>query len=163
MTPIGHLAVGFAAKRVAPRIPLAVLLAASWLLDALFFVFSAAGWENRADPAPYSHGLLMSVMWSLLAGLVALGISLDQRTGVVVGFVVFSHWLLDFVSWSHLPLLLRDSKTVGLGLIDRMGGAAIFVELALFLPAVASYAAFTTKNRKRKVEARATQRKVSHA
>src|SRR4051794_39388459 len=115
MTPIGHLAVGFAAKRIAPRVPLIVLFIASWLLDILFFAFAFAGLESEKDPAAWSHGLLLSVMWSLLAGLVAFGISLDRRIGRTVGLVVFSHWALDFISWNNLPLLLPGSRTVGLG------------------------------------------------
>jgi hypothetical protein len=114
MTPIGHLAVGFAAKRVVPRVPLAVLFIASWLPDVLFFVFAFAGLERERDAAPWSHGFLMSIMWSSLVGLISLGISLD------------------------------------LGLINRLGGWVIFVELALFVPAIASYIAFIRKNGKKK-------------
>jgi membrane-bound metal-dependent hydrolase YbcI (DUF457 family) len=150
MTPIGHLAVGFAAKRAVPRVSLVVLLIASWLPDILFFVFAFAGLERENDPAPWSHGLLMSVMWSSLVGLIALGISLDRRIGTTLGLVVFSHWVLDFISWNNLPLLLPGSRTVGLGLINRIGGSVIFVELALFVPAIASYIAFIWKNRRSK-------------
>jgi membrane-bound metal-dependent hydrolase YbcI (DUF457 family) len=163
MTPIGHLAVGFAVKRAVPRVPLAVLLVASWLLDILYFVFVFAGLESQDEPAPWSHGLLMSVMWSLLAGLLAVGISGDRRIGTAVGFVVFSHWVLDFISWNQLPLLLPGSATVGLGLIHRIGGSVVYVELALFLPALASYIVFVVKNRRQKRATRALAESMSHA
>jgi len=148
MSPIGHLAVGFAAKRAVPKVPLVVLLIAAWLPDILFFVFNFAGMESREQPAPYSHGLLMNVMWSLLIGLLALGISLDRRVGTALGLVVFSHWVLDFVSWNNLPLFLRGSRTVGLGLINEIGDFIVVFELALLVPAVASYIAWLRNGRR---------------
>ena len=49
MGPPGHLGIGFAAKPVAPRAPLWVLLVASEVPDLLFFAFEAAGIENRGS------------------------------------------------------------------------------------------------------------------
>ena len=43
---VGHFAVGFASKRFAPRASLGVLMAAPTLLDLLWPVFLAAGWEQ---------------------------------------------------------------------------------------------------------------------
>jgi hypothetical protein len=154
MSPIGHLAVGFAAKRAVPKVPLVVLLVAAWLPDVLFFVFNFTGMESREQPAPFSHGLLMNVLWSLLTGLVALGISLDRRVGTALGLVVFSHWALDFVSWNNLPLFLRGSRTVGLGLINEIGNWIVVFELALFGPAVASYIAWLRNVRRERRIAR---------
>ena len=61
----GHLGIGLAAKRVAPRAPLLVLLAASEILDLLCFVFIFAGLERAGEGTdlgtiPWSHGLFMS-------------------------------------------------------------------------------------------------------
>jgi hypothetical protein len=48
---IGHFAVGFAAKKFAPRASLALLLAAPLFLDILWPVFLLLGWEHaRVDP-----------------------------------------------------------------------------------------------------------------
>jgi hypothetical protein len=48
---IGHLALGFAAKRVAPRVSLALLLGAAQLADILWPFFLALGLEQvRIDP-----------------------------------------------------------------------------------------------------------------
>ncbi len=48
---IGHFAVGFAAKRFAPRSSEAVLLTAPLLADILWPVFLLLGWEQvRIDP-----------------------------------------------------------------------------------------------------------------
>ncbi len=146
MTPIGHLAVGFASKRGGAKVPLGILLAAAWLLDILYFVFAFAGMESLESiskpgsaSGPWSHGLLMAVLWSVTAGLLAWRIYRSRQAGVLIGLVVFSHWLLDFVFWDNLPLLLAGSPEVGLGLFKAMGGSSIFVELGLFAVGMAIY------------------------
>jgi hypothetical protein len=76
---IGHFALGFAAKRVTPRVSLAVLGAATQVADLLWPVFLAVGLEQvRIDPGntavtpldfvsyPYSHSLLALVIWSVV-------------------------------------------------------------------------------------------------
>ncbi|CAG0936512.1 hypothetical protein TFLX_05389 [Thermoflexales bacterium] len=118
----GHLAVGLAAKRVAPRAPLIVLLLASELLDILCFVFIFAGLERAGEGSdlgylPWSHGLFMAVVWSLAAGAIAWLFSRDRRVSIVIGLVVFSHWVLDFIAHDpDLPLFFAGSPLVGLGL-----------------------------------------------
>ncbi len=119
MSPIGHLAVGLAAKPVAPKLPLGVLLLASWIIDVLYLVFAFAGIENM-DFDPWSHGLFMAVIWSVSSALVVGFIFRNKRSSIVVGLVVFSHWLLDLISWSTLPLFFGGSPQVGLGLYDSI-------------------------------------------
>jgi len=146
MTPLGHLAIGFAAKPAGGKIPLGVLLTASWLLDLLYFTFAFAGFESLANlskpgsvPCPYSHGLFMAVIWSTLAGGLAWRIYHSRRGGLVIGLVVFSHWILDFISWNNLDLFFEGSPQVGLGLFNAMGPATIYVELGLFLVGMTIY------------------------
>ena len=150
MTPFGHLAIGFAAKPAGPtRIHLGVLLAASWLLDLLYFIFAFTGIESienltrpGAVPTPYSHGLFMAVIWSALAGLLAWRLYRSRRAGLVIGLVAFSHWVLDFISWNNLFLFFDGSPKVGLGLFNAMGAGTIYVELGLFLAGLAIYFVF---------------------
>ncbi len=78
---LGHIAVGFAAKRAAPKTSLGVLLGASELIDLLFPVFVLTGWERvRIEPGsnpflaadfyyPLSHSLAMTCVWALAAAL----------------------------------------------------------------------------------------------
>ncbi|MHC1772026.1 MAG: hypothetical protein AB9907_09865 [Flexilinea sp.] len=146
MSPIGHLAMGFAAKTVGPKVPLGVLLAASWLLDILYFVFAFAGIESAENitkpgvvPTPFSHGLFMAVIWSVLAGLLVWRVYRSTRAGMVIGLVVFSHWVLDFISWNNLYLLFEGSPKVGLGLFNSLGGNFILVEVGLFVVGLAIY------------------------
>jgi len=80
---IGHMAVGLASKRLAPRASMGVLMAAPMALDLLWPRFLLAGWEQvRIDPGntaftpldfvsyPYSHSLAMSVLWGTLFALI---------------------------------------------------------------------------------------------
>jgi hypothetical protein len=171
MGPIGHFSVGLAAKPLAPKVPLGVLLLATWLLDVLAIAFGFAGIERGGTAGrPWSHGLFMSTIWSLLAALLAARIYREQRAGVVVGLLVLSHWVLDFVShpipfssfswhswqWSYgrplpsdLPLLFSESPKVGLGLYNSIGAAeATALELGMFILGGAVYATCVFKQRK---------------
>src|SRR4029079_366665 len=80
---IGHFALGFAAKRAAPRTPLAVLCGAAQTADLLWPVLVGAGVEQvRIDPGntaftpldfvsyPYSHSLVWLCVWGVVFGLV---------------------------------------------------------------------------------------------
>ena len=80
---VGHFAIGFAAKRMAPRVSLAALILAAALPDVLWILFFSAGIEqvviqpgimvaNSLDLVyiPFSHSLLMDTVWGgLLAGV----------------------------------------------------------------------------------------------
>jgi hypothetical protein len=167
----GHCAVGLAAKPAAPRVPLSVLLLATVTLDILAIAFGFAGIE-RANGAgfPWSHGLFMSAIWSVLAALLVGRIYRNRRAGVVVGLLVFSHWLLDFVShpipfssfswrswqWSYghplpsdLPLLFAGSTKVGLGLYNHISAVeATLLESVMLLLGAAVYIMYIVKERK---------------
>ncbi len=118
----GHLAVGLAAKRATPRTPLIVLLIASELIDLLCFLFIFAGLERSSEQLslsyiPWSHSLFMAVIWSMAAGMLTFVVSRDRRVSLVIGLVVFSHWMLDFITHDpDLPLFFGNSPLVGLGL-----------------------------------------------
>ena len=136
MAALAHLGVGFASKRIAPQIPLWILLVGAYLIDLIFFVFWFAGIEDMPKPGsapwvPWSHSLLMSAVWSILAAFIAALISRNKRTGVIMGLLVFSHWVVDFMSHpmmaafptdTGLPLSLKGSPMVGLGLWSTKTG-----------------------------------------
>jgi hypothetical protein len=109
MGPFGHCAVGMAAKRAAPKMPLAVLLAATEILDVFAVAFAFAGIEGRAGAGnPWSHGLIMSVVWSVAAAFLVARIYRSSRAGVIVGLLVFSHWVLDFI-----PIIRKKAEDNG--------------------------------------------------
>jgi hypothetical protein len=153
---IGHLAVGFAAKRVAPRVSLGVLIAAACLLDLLWPVFLLTGWERvRIDPGntavtplafdlyPLSHSLLAALGWSVLAGGLTWAMRRDKRSAAVIAALVLSHWLLDALSHRpDLPVTLTGTVRTGLGLWNSVP-ATLLVEGALFVAGVSLYSTFS--------------------
>ncbi len=152
---IGHYALGLAAKRVAPRTSLGTLFAAPTLADLLWPVFLLLGWEHARvvpDPNPFlvlwlddfpiSHSLLTLVGWGALFGLLYRVRTGYARGAVVVGLLVVSHWVLDFVTHRPDMPLYPGSAEVGLGLWNSVAGTLI-VEGAMFIAGVAIYAGTT--------------------
>ena len=159
MSGIGHLAAGFAAKPLSPQVPLWVYLAASETNDLLYFVFTATGLEKTVattmnftdgirylEPVvnPWSHGLFMSTVWAVLAGLLTGWIYRDRRAGLTLGLVVFSHWVFDFLMHSNLPLFFEGSPQLGIGLENTGPGflAITIFDLVVLAVGVAIYFRF---------------------
>ncbi len=148
---VGHFGVAFAAKRLAPRRSLAVLLAAGGFLDLLWPVLILAGIETvRIDPGntavtpldftsyPWSHSAAFSLGWAALFAAVVFALTRDRRGALVAGALVLSHWVLDLVSHRpDLPLWPGGPKA-GLGLWSSVA-ATLLVEGAIFLDGVWIY------------------------
>jgi hypothetical protein len=83
----------------------------------------------------------MAVIWSALAGLLAWRGYHSRRAGLVIGLVVFSHWMLDFISWNNLFLFFDGSPKVGLGLFNAMGAGTLYIEIGLFLAGIVVFLA----------------------
>ncbi|MHB0875871.1 MAG: metal-dependent hydrolase [Anaerolineae bacterium] len=156
MDPLAHASVGLMAKAVAPRAPLWALLAATQVPDALCFGLMAAGIEQAGTtqmdfrtglkylaPAhfPWSHGLLMSAVWSIAAAAIALRFRRGRRASITIGLMVFSHWALDFAVYANLPVLPDGTRLVGLGLLRSGAGviAGIVLEIGLIAGGIATY------------------------
>jgi hypothetical protein len=151
----GHIAVGLAAKPVAPKVPLGALLVSATAIDTLAGVFAVVGLEavdaSGNSVIPWSHGLFMAAVWAIAASILAYLVSRDRRASIVIGLVVFSHWILDFISHPmgmgqdlppDLPLLFEGSPKVGLGLYNSVP-AALITEFGLFIAGVVFYLART--------------------
>lgn len=154
----GHVGVALAAKPVAPKISLGVLLIAAAAIDILCGVFVVLGMEgmniNGSSLIPWSHGLFMSIVWSILAAGTTFLVSRNTRMSVVIGILVFSHWILDFISHPmgmgkslppDLPLLFENSPKVGLGLYNSIV-AALITELGLLISGIIIYIKNTKAN-----------------
>jgi hypothetical protein len=141
---IGHFALGLAAKRVTPRVSLGMLLAAAQLADLLWPVLVAAGIEHvRIDPGntaftpldfvhyPYSHSLVLLIVWGVTLGAAYRAIAGGRRTFVTLSVLVVSHWVLDFITHRPDMPLYPGGKTYGLGLWNSVP-ATMAVEIALF-------------------------------
>src|SRR5215468_3832958 len=109
---IGHFALGFAAKRAAPRVQLAALFGAAQLADTLWPFFVAAGVEHvriapgdtaftplAFDSYPWSHSLLL-VVWGVAFGYIyrRFGRERTPTAAIVLALLVVSHWILDFAT-----------------------------------------------------------------
>ena len=126
---IGHYSASFVAKAIAPRAPLWLLLAAAQLVDILWGIFILTGLESASlDPSlasnplvlhdmPYTHSLVASVAWAVIAFLIAWkALGLAANEALAVAAVVGSHWFLDLiVHRPDLPLLAGPPK-LGLAL-----------------------------------------------
>ena len=103
MAGLTHLAVGLASKKITPRISIWILIFCAYLIDVLFMVFMFAGIERFPLPdqvaaAPWSHSLFMAIIWSVIAALIVWYFLHDSRTSIILGLLVFSHWIIDFIS-----------------------------------------------------------------
>jgi hypothetical protein len=148
---IGHYALGLAAKRVAPRTSLGTLFAAPTLADLLWPVFLLFGWERvhftpgtnpfltlTFDAYPISHSLVTLIGWGLLFAWLYRRRSGDGRGALVVGVLVVSHWVLDFITHRPDLPLYPGGPTVGLGLWNSVAGTLI-VEGVMFVAGLSLY------------------------
>jgi len=148
---LGHFAVAMAAKKVAPKTSLGMLVAAAGLLDLIWPPLLLLGIERVAIAPgitaiapldflhyPYSHGLAYVALWSVIAGYGYARWTKKRRAGWVIGALVLSHWLLDAVS--HRPDLpvLPNGPFIGAGLWYSLPGTLI-VEFGLFAIGLAVY------------------------
>jgi membrane-bound metal-dependent hydrolase YbcI (DUF457 family) len=148
---IGHFAVGFAAKKIAPQASLPALLFAPLFADALWPVLVAVGAEHvRIDPGntvvtpfdfvsyPWSHSLLMLSIWGILLGALFRKRPDGARTWWVIAALVVSHWFLDWITHAPDMPLYPGGPKYGLGLWNSVMGTMI-VELAMFIVGVTLY------------------------
>ena len=148
---IGHFAVGFAAKRFAPRTSMATLLAAPLFLDLLWPFFLLLGWEKvRIDPGntrftpldlfyyPWSHSLLMSLVWATAFALIYHLTARYWPGTAAIWIGVASHWVLDWITHRpDMPLYPGGSKH-GLGLWNSVAGTMV-VEIGMLVVGVGMY------------------------
>jgi hypothetical protein len=130
---------------VVPRVQLGTLSFATQFLDELWPILLLAGVETvrvvpglmAANPLdfvsyPWSHSLLMAVVWGALIGGVYWSVRKYGRGALVVGLLVASHWILDLpMHRPDLQLAPGVATRVGLGLWNSVA-ASIVVEMLVF-------------------------------
>ena len=143
---IGHFALGFASGRTRNLISLGTTFLAVQFLDLLWPFFLIFGWEVvEIDPGntaytpldfisyPISHSLLTAIIWGILFGLIYYVIKKNKNVSILMGFLVVSHWVLDFITHRpDLPLTPWGDTKVGLGLWNSVPGT-VAVEGLLFV------------------------------
>lgn len=142
---IGHFAVAFAAKRVAPEVSLGTLFLAAQLADLVWPTLVLLGVERfeirpgitAVTPLdfvhyPYSHSLVGMALWAVALAGVYFAVRRRARAAAILAAVVLSHWLLDFATHRpDMPLTIGGSERFGLGLWHSVAATAM-VEGALF-------------------------------
>lgn len=158
---IGHFGLSFAAKKAAPKVSLAILFIATQFVDIVWPFLLISNVEKVAVVPgytetnafefvyyPYTHSLLMNMVWGVITGILYWLFKRDKRGAVVVGLCVLSHWFLDLiVHTADLPLSPFSDYKVGFGLWNHVF-ITLFIETALFLVGVYIYATVTKAKNK---------------
>jgi membrane-bound metal-dependent hydrolase YbcI (DUF457 family) len=159
---IGHFAVGLAAKKFAPKTNLATYFLAVQFLDLLWPPFLLLGLERveieQGNTAvtplkfisyPYSHSLLMTIVWATLVGGLYFLFRKEKREAIVLWIAVLSHWVLDVITHRpDLPLTTSNTSFLGFGLWNSVV-ATIILEGFLFASGIYLYIR-TTKSKNKK-------------
>jgi membrane-bound metal-dependent hydrolase YbcI (DUF457 family) len=164
---LGHFGVAFAAKRVAPRTSLGALSFAAQFLDELWPILLLLGVEqvtiapylirrqSSTNPGervalsvtpldftyyPFSHSLVMAIVWGILIGGVYFLLRRYGRGAWVMGLLVVSHWFLDLpMHRADLPLWPgASSPKLGWGVWNSIG-ATYTIEFAIYAIGIAIY------------------------
>ncbi|MHA1931979.1 MAG: hypothetical protein ACW96X_05525 [Promethearchaeota archaeon] len=159
MPALAHIGIGLATKRFAPYIPLWALLISAMFIDLLSFMFLFAIW--------ITHGLFMAVIWSIIAMLITAFIILRLNSNrehknsvinitMIIGLLVFSHWILDFIGWpmsvidpnaTGVPLLFDDVVNIGIGVYSTWFGA-LFMDIGVFIIGLVVYLQYMKSSKK---------------
>ena len=148
---VGHLAVALGARRAAPNANLGWLMAGVSALDLIWPIFMITGVEHATitpgataftpivfDSYPWSHSLVMSVVWGVVLAAIAKAAGVKVSPGLLVALVI-SHWVLDFVTHApDLPLWPGNSPRYGLTLWNSIP-ATIAIEGAMWIAGIATY------------------------
>lgn len=143
---IGHFGTGFAAKSLDNKISLGTLLLASQFIDLLWPILLLLGLESvKIKPGntavtplnfisyPISHSMFSVLIWGILFGMVYYSFKKNLRGSILLGVLVFSHWLLDLLTHRpDLQLFPWSYYKVGLGLWNSFTGTVI-VESLIFI------------------------------
>jgi hypothetical protein len=143
----GHFGLAVGVKAYERFVPLWSLMLATVWLDVLFIFTYAAGIEEVDDApgtdggygdviihADWTHSLVGAAVISIVTGWLVIR-WWGRRGGIVIGAVVFSHWILDLIvhrdDLAIFPGNAGDIR-VGFGLWENHG-ASIAAEAALLL------------------------------
>ncbi len=141
---IGHFALAYGAKRLAPSVSLGTLFAAAQLPDLIWPWLTLAGVEQativpgdtaftplRFDSYPVSHSLLTVAVWGAAFGALHFWRKRRLSDATLLATLALSHWLLDFLTHRPDMPLWPGGPRLGLGLWNSVP-ATIVVESLLF-------------------------------
>lgn len=149
---LGHYGLAFGVKKAAPKVSLLTLFVAVEFVDILWpFLLLLDVEKVNVRPGftavtpfefvhyPYTHSLVMGVVWGLVCGGIYWLSQKDTRSAIAVGLAVLSHWFLDLVVHiPDLPLTPFGGLKVGLGLWNSLP-LTVLVEGVIFIGGVWIY------------------------
>ena len=154
---LGHYALAFGAKKIAPMMSLGTLFLACQFADLLWPTLVVLGYEVVAiDPGntlvtplnfvsdPYSHSLVALAGWAALFAIAYRAIRGWHPVAIAtIAALVFSHYVLDVITHRpDLPITLTGSRRLGLGLWNYPG-TTLALESALFIIGTTLYMSVT--------------------
>ena len=154
---LGHYALAFGAKRIAPAVSLGTLFLACQFADLLWPSLVVLGLERvEIDPGntlvtplnfvsyPYSHSLVMLLVWSAVFALLHRAMRGPQPIAMAtVAALVFSHFVLDVITHRpDMPITISGAQKIGLGLWNYPG-TTLALETAMFLIGAGLYVTVT--------------------
>jgi len=153
---LGHYALAFGAKRMAPAVSLGTLFMACQFADLLWPTLVMLGLEIvEIDPGntlvtplnfvkyPYSHSLVMLLVWSMVFALCYFAIRRGRAGAITVGVLVFSHYILDVITHRpDMPVTIDGETRLGMGLWNYPG-TTLATESAMFIIGATMYASVT--------------------
>jgi membrane-bound metal-dependent hydrolase YbcI (DUF457 family) len=149
----GHFGLAAGVKARERLLPLWALMLATVWLDVLFAPLLVAGIEEIDDApgtdggygdviihADWTHSLVGAAVIAAATGWIATR-WWARRGGIVVGAVVFSHWLLDLVVHrDDMPILPGNAGDVRVGFgLWESHAASVAIEAALLLAGALLY------------------------
>jgi membrane-bound metal-dependent hydrolase YbcI (DUF457 family) len=141
----GHFGLAAGVKAYERFVPLWALMLATVWLDVIFILTYATGAETIKDApgtnggygdviihADYTHSLVGAVVIALVTGWIVTR-WWGRRGGIVIGAVVFSHWILDLiVHRDDMPIFPGNVGDIRVGFgLWKVHWAAILAEAAL--------------------------------
>lgn len=153
---LGHYALAFGAKRLAPAVSLGTLFMACQFADLLWPTLVMLGLEVvEIDPGntlvtplnfvkyPYSHSLVMLIVWAMVFALLYFAVRRGRAGAITVGVLVFSHYVLDVITHRpDMPITIDGSTRLGLGLWNYPA-TTLATESAMFIIGATLYAGVT--------------------
>jgi hypothetical protein len=152
---LGHFGLAFAAKKAAPKTSLGTLVFAAQFADMLWPILLLIGVEHvRIVPGllpaspfdftsyPISHSLVAQLGWGTLIGLVYFAIRRDGRSALLVGGLVPTHWVLDYIAHRPDMPIYPGGPKYGLGMWNSIP-LTMTVEYVLFAAGIALYISAT--------------------
>ena len=155
---LGHFGVAFAAKKAAPKTSLGTLVFAAQFADLLWPILLLLGTEHvrivpglmAASPFdftsyPISHSLVAQLGWGTLLALIYFAVKRNGKSALMVGALVPTHWVLDFIAHRPDMPIYPGGPKYGLGMWNSVP-LTISVEYVLFAAGIVLY--FNTRRAK---------------